>query len=97
MKTRQEYIDLLRKHSTEIQDRFGITYMRMFGSVARDEHHDGSDVDVFVDMPPKAYDICAANEYLEQLLGCPVDLIRRHAHLRPFLLEQIMKYGIDIY
>lgn len=97
MKTRQEYIDILRSHASELQNNFGITYMRLFGSVAKNEHHNDSDVDLFVVMPPKAYSLCAAADYLESILGANVDLIRKHSNMRPFFLNQIDKYGIDIY
>ncbi|MGM9739641.1 MAG: nucleotidyltransferase family protein [Candidatus Cryptobacteroides sp.] len=96
MKSRQEYVTILKSHSAELQERFGITYLCLFGSVAKDQHKEGSDVDVFVDMPAKAYNMVAAAEYLEDLLGCEVDLIRRHNNMRPFFLNQIQKYGIDI-
>ena len=69
----------------------------MFGSVAREEHHNGSDVDIFVVMPPKAYSLCAAADYLESILGTSVDLIRKHTGMRPFFQNQIEKYGIDIF
>ena len=35
MRTSQEYIDIIRSHSAELRQRFGITSMRLFGSVAR--------------------------------------------------------------
>lgn len=97
MKSKQEYIDILKAHATELQERFGITYMRLFGSVAKDEHKENSDIDVFVEMPPKAYQVVAAAQYLESVLGCEVDLIRKHSNMRPFFLNQIQKYGIDIF
>lgn len=97
MKTRQEYLNILKGHSNELQKRFGISYMRIFGSVAKNEHHDGSDVDLFVVMPPNAYTLCAAADYLEDILGTNVDLIRRHSNMRPFFVNQIMKYGIDVF
>lgn len=97
MKTRQEYITILQAHASELQQKFGIRSMRLFGSVAREQHKDGSDVDVFVEMPPKAYDMVAAAQYLEELLGCDVDLIRKHGNMRPFFLNQIQKYGIDVF
>lgn len=97
MKTRQEYVDILLRHANELQNRFGISYMRLFGSVARDEHREGSDVDIFVVMPAKAYLLCAAADYLESILGVNVDLIRKHSNMRPFFLEQINKYGVDIF
>lgn len=97
MRTRQEYIDILRSHSDELKSNFGISYMRLFGSVAKDEHHDDSDVDLFVIMPAKAYTLCAAADYLESILGTSVDLIRKHDNMRPFFLNQIYKHGIDIF
>lgn len=97
MKTRQEYIDILKAHATELQEKFGITYMRLFGSVAKNQHHKDSDVDVFVEMPANAYTVVAAAQYLEEVLGCEVDLIRKHSNMRPFFLNQIEKYGIDIF
>lgn len=97
MKTREEYINLLRDHAKELRENYGISYMRLFGSVARGEHTENSDVDIFVVMPPKAYNLCAAADYLEKLLGTNVDLIRRHSNLRPFFLNQIQKHGIDIF
>lgn len=97
MKTRQEYIDILRKHSAELNEKYGISYMRLFGSVAKNQHHEGSDVDVFVVMPANAYNLVAAADYMEQLLGCEVDLIRKHSNMRPFFFNQIQKYGIDVY
>jgi hypothetical protein len=97
MKTRQEYIDILRSHANELKSEYGITYMRLFGSVAKDNHHIGSDVDLFVVMPAKTYLLCAAADYLESILGVSVDLIRKHSNMRPFFLNQINKYGIDIF
>jgi predicted nucleotidyltransferase len=40
-------------------------------------------------MPPKFFLIVRLKAYLEALLGCPVDIIRKHQHLNPFLLKEI--------
>ena len=97
MRTRQEYIDILKSHADVLKSKYDISYMRLFGSVAKDEHRDGSDVDLFVVMPPKAYNLCAAADYLESILGTNVDLIRKHSNMRPFFLNQVNKYGVDIF
>ena len=97
MRTAEEYISIIRKNSTELQERFGITYMRLFGSVARGENHEGSDVDLFVRMPAKFYNHILAAQFLEEMLGCKVDLVQDHSGLRPFFKEQIEKDGIDIF
>ena len=96
MKSRSEYIELIRSHANDLRDRFGITSLRIFGSVARDEHHEGSDVDLFAVMPPKFYNHVAAAHYLEELLGCDVDLIQEHRNMRPFFRKQIETDGIRV-
>ena len=96
MKTREEYIALIASHAEKLQNTFGITSLRLFGSVARNQHHDGSDVDIYVEMPPKFFLIVRLKSYLEALLGCPVDIIRKHQHLNPFLLKEVEKDGIEM-
>jgi hypothetical protein len=97
MRTAEEFIDIIRKHATELHEHFGITSMRLFGSVARGENREDSDIDLFVTMPPKLYNVILASQYLEKLLGCSVDLIQDHKNLRPFFRQQIEKDGIDIF
>ncbi len=97
MKKRQHYINLLRASAPELVKQFGITSMMLFGSVARDEHRTDSDVDLLVEMPPVMYNAVAASNYLENLLGCKVDLIRKHKTLKPSFLEQIHQDGVQIY
>ena len=97
MRSSQEYIDIIREHSSELREQFGITSMRLFGSVARNEHHEGSDVDLFVTMPPKFFNHVLAAQYLEELLECPIDLVQDHKNLRPFFKEQIEQDGINIF
>lgn len=97
MRSRQEYIEILRDSTTQLNQLFGIPSIRLFGSVARDEHHDGSDIDIFIDMPMKFYDAIAVAQLLEERLGCHVDLICRHHNMKEFFKKQIERDGIDIY
>jgi predicted nucleotidyltransferase len=53
-----------------------------------------SDIDICVDMPPKALKLSALKIYLQNLLGTSVDIVRRHQHLDSFLLEEIDRDGI---
>ena len=97
MKTTNEYIATLKEHAPILRERFGMTSMSLFGSVARGEHKEGSDVDVLVDLPPVFYNACAANDYLEDILGCHVDMIRRHKNLTPFFTKQVERDGVRIF
>ena len=71
--------------------------MRLFGSVAKSTHTEESDVDLFVKMPKSFYNAIAAAQFLEELLGCKVDLICDHKNLSPFFRKQIGNNGIDIF
>lgn len=97
MKTRTECIGILKMHAAELKQKFGIVSMRLFGSVASGNNHEGSDVDLYVEMPASFHNACNAIDYLEDLLGCEVDLIRKGSRLNPAFLQMIQKYGIDIY
>ena len=97
MRTTQEYIATLKQHAPILRDRFGMTSMSLFGSVARGEQKEDSDVDVLVEMPPIFYKACEANDYLEYVLGCHVDMIRRHNNLTPFFIKQVERDGVRIF
>ena len=96
MKTTKEYISLISSKTEELKRDFGIRSLRIFGSVSRNEQHEGSDVDVCVDMEPKAYMVVRLKRFLEDLLQCSVDVIRLHKHINPYLLDEIEKEGIYV-
>ena len=97
MCTRQQCFDRLEKAAPYIRQEFGVTSLCVFGSMARGDNHEGSDVDVFVEMPPKAFKMIALKDYLEELLGTAVDLVRRHCNLSPFFLNEIQRDGITVF
>lgn len=88
---------LLTDHKPILVERFGITRLALFGSTVRNEAGPDSDVDVLVafDGPatPEAY--FGVQFYLEDLLGCPVDLVTERA-LRPELRPYVERDAIPI-
>jgi predicted nucleotidyltransferase len=70
--------------------RFGVQDLAVFGSVARDEARDTSDLDVLVDfVGPATFDrFMGLKLFLEDNLGLKVDLVTRAA-LKPRLRERI--------
>ncbi len=81
---------ILARAKPELQRRFGVTRLALFGSTARNEAHSDSDVDVLVafDGPANAGRYFGVQFYLEDLLGCPVDLVTEkalRAELKPFI------------
>lgn len=87
---KQQVIQSLTNSKAELVSRFGITRLALFGSTARGTATDTSDVDVLV-----GFDGVATSQryfgvqfYLEDLLGCSVDLVTEKAlrsELRPYI------------
>lgn len=87
---RATVLKLLSEHATQVCRRFGVKRLALFGSAARDEMRDDSDVDVLVEFDgPATFDgYFDLKAFLEELLGRQVDLVtetglkpraRRHA------------------
>ena len=96
MKTTKEYISIISSHAEELKSSFGVKSLRIFGSVSRSEQKEGSDIDVCVDMEPKAFLVVRLKRFLENLLQCSVDVVRLHKHINPYLLNEINKDGIYV-
>jgi uncharacterized protein len=72
--------DLLKAKREEIMQiaaRYGARNVRVFGSVARDEADEASDIDFLVEMEPgrSLFDLGGLQVELEALLGCRVDVV----------------------
>jgi len=97
MKTRAEYIDMIRSHADELKSKYGVTSLRIFGSVAREQQTENSDLDVCVEMPPRIFKLVGVGTYLEELLGCHVDVVRDHSNMNSFLRKEINQDGIYVF
>ena len=83
---RQYILKILDAHRDEISSRFGVSSLSLFGSVARDEATEVSDVDLLVTFKhtPGIFGYLGLKEYLEKTLKCPVDLVTRNALKKQF-------------
>ena len=83
-------LEILANNKAALVKRFGVTRLALFGSTARDAAETNSDVDVIVafDGPATSARYFGVQFYLEDLFGCPVDLVTEkalRAELRPFI------------
>jgi predicted nucleotidyltransferase len=94
---REHALERLAQGKVELQERFGVTRLALFGSTARGEAGADSDVDVLVtfDGPATSKRYFGVQFYLEDLLGCAVDLVTEKA-LRPELRPYIEQEKIDV-
>ena len=97
MKTTSEYLALLKQFKDTKAMQYGIQKIGLFGSVARGEHHEGSDVDVCFEGVPKGFFAVGGLKMdLEQLFGCSVDVVRIREKMDSFFKEQIIKEVIYV-
>ena len=97
MKSVAEYKKILSEFKKEFGPQFGIKELGIFGSVARGEHAEESDLDIFVSLEKvEPFIIFDLKELLEALCKCKVDLVRLRDSLRPALKNNIQKDGIYV-
>jgi predicted nucleotidyltransferase len=90
-------LGLLARHIDEIRRRFSVKALYVFGSVARGEAGDNSDIDVAVTFEgTAAFDaFMDLKFYLEELLGHPVDLVTNKA-IRPEMRGSVEREMINV-
>jgi hypothetical protein len=80
MKSREEVLSVLREAQRDLRTRYHITRMALFGSYARGDQREDSDIDILIDVDPSIglRFVTLANE-LESLLGNSVELVTSRA------------------
>lgn len=90
MKTTSEILELLREFKRTSGEKYGIEKLALFGSAARGEQHDGSDIDVCVKFRKTTFRIyMAMMEELENLFRAKVDLVTLHGNMRELFRKNI--------
>ena len=76
MRTRDDMLRMLRQQHAYLAAEYGVSRMGVFGSYARDNAHENSDVDLVVEFDrPIGFRFFDLARYLEELLGRKVDLL----------------------
>ena len=89
MKDRQQIIAILASCKPELESRFNVKGLALFGSYARGDQQPESDVDILVGVGPEiGLDFVTLADRIESLLGQPVEVVSRRA-LKPKFLESI--------
>ena len=86
---RQEILDIAAKH--------GAYNVRIFGSVARGEADEHSDVDILVELAPgrSLFDLGGVLTDVENLLGCKVDVVTERG-LRKRIRERVLQEAVPL-
>ncbi len=83
---------LIKEHRSEIRQMFKAEVIGIFGSYARGEEKAGSDVDILVNFDDGAtlFDLVGLGDYLEEMLGIPVDVVSMRA-LHPMMRDDVLR------
>jgi len=96
VRTREEILATLRANKRDLQELFPLSRIALFGSWARGEAVQESDVDILVEVDPTiGLGFVTLADRLEFILGLTVDLVSRRA-IKPGLWKEIEPELIDV-
>lgn len=96
MKTKPEILRALREMKADLARQYGVRKIALFGSYARGDQQENSDVDIMVEVDPSiGLRFVDLAEHIEQILGVHTDVISRGA-IRPRHWEVIREELIDV-
>lgn len=93
----QDCIEKLSAFKRTSGSHFGITRLGIFGSVARKENTEKSDIDIVVEVETPTLSLMYELKCrLKALFGCEVDLVRYRSSLRPLFKSNIKNDAIYV-
>lgn len=91
MKRLQEIQNILKSNEAILSNRYKVKKIGVFGSYVRGEENNQSDIDILVELyEPIGWEFIDLKEYLETILGNPVDLVTNKA-LKPLIRDDILE------
>lgn len=94
---KDEILNRIIKFFNLRKNEFSIIRIGVFGSVARDEITDTSDVDVVVELgQPDLFTLIGVKQELEELLQRPVDVVRYREKMNAYLKKQIEREAVYV-
>jgi predicted nucleotidyltransferase len=87
----------LRLDVLAVARRHGASNLRIYGSIAKGQEHNGSDLDLLVDLAADQtlLGLIQLRQELEDLLGCPVDVTEAET-LHPLIRSKILGQSLPL-
>ena len=96
MRTKEEILRILQEEKPELIRRYGLKRLALFGSYARDDQREGSDVDVMVEVEPSiGLRFVEMADRIEDALGIRTEVVSRRA-IKPRYWDVIKEDLIDV-
>lgn len=95
--SRKEILDFLIKNMESLERDFSVKKIGIFGSYARNEATDESDLDVVVELEKAdMFYLIGIKQTLEEYFGCRVDVVRMRKTMNPTLRRRIEKDAVFV-
>jgi len=97
VKTKQDVLEGLRCMKPVLARQYGVSRIGVFGSAARDQMSDNSDIDIVLEMEhPDLFALVHLKDTLEEHLGGPVDIVQYRETMNPFLKARIQNEAVYV-
>ena len=97
MRSAQDILRFLADKKPELERRFGVCRIGLYGSYASGTQEENSDIDLVVELrEPKFDDLAGLYIYMEQALGCKVDIRRLSKNFRTAFIQRIEKEALYV-
>jgi len=94
MKNIKEIKKIIKQHKKELEEKFKVKAIAIFGSYIRDEQTPQSDIDILVEFKePVGFLFIHLADYLEEVLGVKVDLLTPDSikpNRRKYILKELV-------
>jgi predicted nucleotidyltransferase len=96
MKTKAEILEILRREKPELARRYGLSRLALFGSYAREDQREDSDVDILVEIEPEiGLRFVELADRIEDALGVRTEVVSRRA-IKPRYWKIIQEELVDV-
>lgn len=94
MKKLEELRRIINRHREELEGKYKVKNIAIFGSYARGEQNEESDIDILVEFKePVGFLFIHLGDFLEEILGAKVDLLTNDAikpNRRRYIMEELV-------
>ena len=98
MKDLEKIKKILKEYKKELEEKYNVKSIAIFGSYVRGTQTKESDIDILVEFkkPITLIQFIKLENYLSELLGLKVDLVMKKS-LKPYIKKQVLKEAVPLW
>lgn len=94
---REDIINFISAHKAEFEQKFGAKKIGIFGSYAKGNAREGSDIDIVVELEkPDMFYLIGIKQAIEEALGGKVDVVRFRDKMNKALRNRILRDAVYV-